>query len=914
MKKIYSLLTVIMMALGLNAQIVTTSPSPLQENSPNVVLTFHAEMGTGGLKGLAPTVAVYAHIGVITNKSTSGSDWKYAPTWLDNSAKYKCTYVAPNTYTLNIGDIRTYFGITDASERVQKLAMVFRNSTGSLEGKAAGGQDIFVDVLEEGFSMSFTQSVEGDIISAENKTVTFTIGTTQAGKLDIIVDGTNMKSVASATSLSYTHTFGVGFHTIIGRATKGSEVLEKTLTLLYPTASTPATYPGGVPKMGAVTNSDGSVTFCLAAPGKTNALLIGSWDDYKAMTTSQMYYQDYNGNRYFWKTVTGLQNNTDYVYYFVVDQTIKVGDPYARLILDPWNDQWIPATANPSIIPYPRDKVSGNVMLAVFNKNFDDYTWKAKNFTIPDKNDLIIYEMLFRDFTGTEGQANGDGTIKKAIQKIPYLRDLGVNAVELMPVQEFSGNNSWGYNPNFYFAMDKAYGTPNDYRDFIDACHQNGIAVLLDVVLNQSDGLHPWYQLYGGVKNNPFYNEIAPHDYSVLNDWRQDNPLVDQQWKDMLQYLLTKYNVDGFRFDLVKGLGDNNSYGSGTEAYNQSRINRMKKLHGYMNAVKPGAIFINENLASAAEENQMALDGQLSWANANWNANEYAVGNKVDMRKFHAIHDSRNFGSTVSYAESHDEERNSYCQTVCSNVTIKNNLGIRMRRLGSIAAQMILNPGAHMMFQFEELGADESEKTATGNNVDPKKVIWNYLSDSNRNGLNKNYSELNWFRRLNPELFSQSATFNNYCDYNSWDGGRTIYASSGNKEMILVVNPLVPTTQKVFDNIQFKSSNINDYQIISYSSGINKPSFAPSSKKVSLPGNSYVLIANMNCAGVEEIEADNSRQNVTVVGGNGTISIIGEYRHAEVYSLSGQRLTMNNIPAGIYIVVVDGKATKVLVR
>ena len=197
-----------------------------------------------------------------------------------------------------------------------------------------------------------------------------------------------------------------------------------------------------------------------------------------------------------------------------------------------------------------------------------------------------------------------------------------------------------------------------------------------------------------------------------------------------------------------------------------------------------------------------------------------------------------------------------------------------MRRLGSIAAQMILNPGAHMMFQFEELGADESEKTATGNNVDPKKVIWNYLSDSNRNGLNKNYSELNWFRRLNPELFSQSATFNNYCDYNSWDGGRTIYASSGNKEMILVVNPLVPTTQKVFDNIQFKSSNINDYQIISYSSGINKPSFAPSSKKVSLPGNSYVLIANMNCAGVEEIEADNSRQNVTVVGGNGTITAV----------------------------------------
>ena len=235
-----------------------------------------------------------------------------------------------------------------------------------------------------------------------------------------------------------------------------------------------------------------------------------------------------------------------------------------------------------------------------------------------------------------------------------------------------------------------------------------------------------------------------------------------------------------------------------------------------------------------------------------------------------------------------------------------------MRRLGSIAAQMILNPGAHMLFQFEELGADESEKTATGNNVDPKKVVWNYLNDANRKGLSDNYSQLNWFRRANPDLFSQSATFNNYCDVNSWDGGRTIYASNGNKEMILVVNPLVPTTQKVF-TVNFKSSSINDYQIISYSSGINKPSVAPSSGKVSLPGNSYVLIANKNCAGIEEIEADNSKENVTVIGENGKITILGEYKKAEVYSLSGQRLSMN-VPAGIYIVVVDGKATKVLVR
>ena len=915
MKKLFLLLSAMLMTIGLNAQIVTTSPSPLQENSANVVLTYHADQGTGGLKGLPASEAVYAHIGVITNKSTSGSDWKYAPTWLDNSAKYRCTYVAPNTYTLTIGDIRTYFGMTDATEHVKQIAIVFRNSTGTKEGKATGGNDIFVDVLEEGFNMSLVSSADGDVLSSATNTVTFTVGTTQTAKIELFINSTTtpVKTVASGTSLSYTHTFAVGFYTITARATAGSEVIEKSMTLLYPSASTAATYPGGVPKMGAVTNSDGSVTFCIAAPNKTNALLIGSWDDYKAKTTSVMNYQDYQGNRYFWKTVTGLANNTDYIYYYMVDQSIKVGDPYARLVLDPWNDQWIPASCNDQIIPYPKDKVTGNVMLAVFNKNQDNYNWKVTNFQIPDKNDLIIYELLLRDFTGTEGKAEGNGSLKLAKTKIEYLRALGINAVELMPIQEFSGNNSWGYNPNFYFAPDKEYGTPTEYREFIDLCHQNGIAVILDVVLNQSDGLHPWYQLYGGVKNNPFYNEVAPHDYSVLNDWSQDNPLVDQQWKDMLQFWLTKYNVDGFRFDLVKGLGDNNSYGSGTEAYNQSRINRMKKLHGYMKAVKPAAIFINEDLATANEENQLAADGQLCWANVNWNANEYAVGNKVDLTKFNATSDGgRSFASTVSYAESHDEQRNSYCQTTCSNTTIKNSLAIRMRRLGSLAAQMILNPGSHMIFQFGELGADESEKTSTGNNVDPKKVIWNYYNDTNRKGLYKSYSELNWFRRLNPDLFSQSATFNNYCHNGSWEGGRTIYAYSGNKEMILVVNPLVPTSSKVL-TVNFKSTTKSDYQIISYSTGISSPSFTPGTGQVSLPGNSYVLIANKYCAGVDEVYNDDE-QKVSVIGKDGQIAIVGDYNRAEVYNLAGQRMGSLNVPAGIYIVVVDGKASKVLVK
>jgi len=85
----------------------------------------------------------------------------------------------------------------------------------------------------------------------------------------------------------------------------------------------------------------------------------------------------------------------------------------------------------------------------------------------------MIYELLLRDFTAT-GDLNG------AMEKIGYLKSLGFNAVELMPVQEFDGNDSWGYNPCFYFALDKAYGTDHMYKAFIDKCHEAGMAGLFD--------------------------------------------------------------------------------------------------------------------------------------------------------------------------------------------------------------------------------------------------------------------------------------------------------------------------------------------------------------------------------------------------------------------------------------------------
>ena len=412
---------------------------------------------------------------------------------------------------------------------------MFRTGDNTKEGKGENGTDIFLDVLPDGLQSLLLSSHSGNVIDANDPTVSFNYYCTDPGELTLTVNGNRIATASGTTELTGSYTFTeTGNYTVTGTAKVGSETVSSSLSYVVPKQSPQADYPGGVPKMGAVRNGDGSVTFCLAAPEKFSAMIVGNWNDYTVSDDYTMSYQDYQGVRYFWITVPDLAKGENHIYYYIVDGEKSVGDPYARLVLDPYNDRYISAEVYPDMPQYPFDKVS-TVPLAVFNDNLNEYDWQVKDFKGVPSSQLFIYELLLRDFTGTEGKAEGNGTVRKAMEKIPYLRQMGVNAVELLPVNEFNGNISWGYNPNFYFAPDKAYGTPDDYKAFIDECHRNGMAVILDVVFNQSDWLHPWYQLYPAGKN-PFFNATAPHAYSVLNDWNQGYPLVQQQWKDVLRY------------------------------------------------------------------------------------------------------------------------------------------------------------------------------------------------------------------------------------------------------------------------------------------------------------------------------------------------------------------------------------------
>ena len=928
-KHLYLLLLALFATIGAKAQMFTTSPSPLQNSSKDVVITFKDSKSDSKSQGklMTLTTDLYAHIGVYT--TASPSEWKNAPKWGTNTAKYTFKYISANTWKLTIGDLRQYFNITDPAERITKVCIIARNAASTIQTS-----DQFIDVMEDGFAALLTNDAEATVLTAA-KTINFTLSTTQAAKLSIVItkDGSQVakKDAANATTLSLGYNFAAkGAYTVTATANNGKETITKTASILFMSASPAATYPGGVPKMGPVAQSNGDVIFCLAAPQKSSVLLVPSWDDYQTLDKNVMSYQDYGGNRYFWIRVKGLDPNKQYPYYFIVDGTISVGDPYAKLVLDCYSDKWLPDNVYPNRPRYPYDKVD-NTMLAVYHGNQDNYNWKVKNFDIPEPSKLVIYEMLFRDFTGDGTDQDGKffGTIRGAIKKFQYFLDLGVNAIELMPVMEFNGNNSWGYNTNFYMALDKAYGSPDDLKEFIDLCHQHDIAVILDIVFNQSDGLHPWYQMYD-IASNPFYNKTAPHNWSVLNDWKQENALVQQQWKDAIAYWMTQYKVDGFRFDLVKGLGSgatSGAYGS-TDGYNAKRIENMKKIHTYITAFNPKGIHINEFLGDSKEEVEYGKDGQYNWNNQSWLSGAYAAGlpNIAEKLAYYSTSAcGRDGRSNISYAESHDEERLGYHQlntkatweknnTKYTNKMSKASLKDRMSRLGAVAVHLLMTKDATpMIWQFGELGADQTTKEAGGgNDTSPKKVIWDYYNQPSRKVLFDTYSKMIGLRRANPELFSDNnATFTYSSNSTNLVGAYWMRIKNGSKDVIAFINADPATAKKVL----LREDMTSKYKLLTASEG-----FSPSiptgtgNRYLEIPANGYAVFQSPSTTDTDDIYNDGFASDVNIYGGEGRVIVEGAYNSLKVYDLQGRAYNNSDLREGVYIVNVDGQTAKVMVR
>ena len=378
---------------ALRAQVVTTVPDPLQEESGNVVVYFHADEGNKGLAGLPADTHIYAHTGVnVVDNDGVTTEWKYAPAWDEDLPKYQLEYVSKDLWKLNIGDIREFYGVAP-TETVKKLCFVFRNTGGTKEGKDTDGKDIFIDVLDSGFQLAFSTTRQGSVICAPTS-VRFTASTTEEADIAIYVNDSKIGDASSSKSLQCVYKFEQqGNYTVKAVATAGGKTLEKSIPIIYVRESVAAA-DKTVPPMGLTKNADGSYTFCLAAPEKESVIVIGSWDGYIGSNDYVMDYVDKEIEgatfRYFKTTIPASVTGTEFGYYYMVDGTKAVGDPYARLVLDPYNDKYISEEIYPGKPAYPEGLVPSNTLVAWHADGLLDYKWNIEKFKGASKDNLVI--------------------------------------------------------------------------------------------------------------------------------------------------------------------------------------------------------------------------------------------------------------------------------------------------------------------------------------------------------------------------------------------------------------------------------------------------------------------------------------------------------------------------------------------
>jgi len=512
-------------------------------------------------------------------------------------------------------------------------------------------------------------------------------------------------------------------------------------------------------------NSGKSVIFNLYAPGKKSVSVIGDFNGWDVNDTKAVMNNTPDGKRW-WVQIDNIDPAAEYGYQFYIDKSLKVADPYTEKVLDPDNDSYISSDTYPNLKKYPTGKTTGNV--SVFQVNQPAYSWKNTSFTRPDKKNLVIYELLLRDFIDAHNYQTLTDTLK-------YLSNLGVNAIELMPFNEFEGNLSWGYNPSFYFAPDKYYGTKNALKAFIDECHSRGIAVIQDMVLNHSFGQSPMVQMYFNTTagkpaaNNPWYNVDPTHPYNVGYQFNHESADTKYFVKNVLKFWMTEYKIDGFRFDLSKGFTQVN-YGTSDAAvnawsqYDASRVAIWKDYNNYIKSIDNNNFYvILEHFAANQEEKELAGEGMMLWNNLNYNANEATMGWLTNSNFQGLFYDQHTFTqpyNLVGYFESHDEERlqfknESYGNAVGSYNVKDKNTGLAREEMA--AAFLFSVPGPKMLWQFGELGYDVSINQ--GGRTSNKPIYWNYNTDPNRRHLYSIYSKMIKMKEKNAVFASTNYTY-----------------------------------------------------------------------------------------------------------------------------------------------------------
>ncbi len=739
----------------IKAQIIDVRPI-FPHQTDTVTITYDATEGNSALTGVVP---VYAHTGVISNVSTTPTDWQHVQgNWGTADNTVLMTPLGSNLHQIQY-HIPTYYNLI-ASDSVYRLAFVFRNTTGSVVGREFDGSDIFYPVYPTGQLFArFVQPDEETVLVNAGGSIPIFAAASDTANLTITDNGTTV-TTTNAMEYNYSLTAGAsGTHEVILNAAANGQTAADTFYYVVNPVLTPQDPPVGT-ELGINYTSNTSVRLWLYAPGKQNIYVIGSFNNYQANPAYAMR-KSLDGNSW-WVDITGLTAGQIYTFQYLVDGQLKIAEPYSELVLDPWNDQYILPATYPNMPPYPAGLTDG--IVTVLEPGRTPYNWQVNNFTAPDEEKLVVYELLIRDFLLSHDYAT-------LLDTLDYIEKLGINAIELMPVNEFEGNESWGYNPSFHMALDKYYGPAEDFKAFIDECHARGIAIILDVVYNHAFSQSPFAQLYWDQSNfkprpdNPWLNPDPTHPFNVGSDFNHEaQPTKDFVHRN-IKYWMDEYRIDGFRFDLSKGFTQtptDPNVGLWSN-YDASRVAILKAYADTVWAQNPNAYVILEHFSDNSEETELANYGMMIWGNHNHNYNEASMG-YIGTSNFEWIDYKRrnwNDPKVMGYMESHDEERLMYKNLQFGNSNGSYDiatLGTALGRMELVGALFFPVPGPKMTLMMSELGYDHS--TLDPCNICPKPILWNYNTEPDRRRVYKVWSALSKLKQDYPAFSTTNYQFN----------------------------------------------------------------------------------------------------------------------------------------------------------
>lgn len=758
------LLVMVFLTTGVRTQIVTLDPTFASQNDV-ITVTYDA---TQGSRGLLDVSQVYVHTGVITDKSTTSTQWRYViGQWGTDDSRVKMTSIGNNKHQISYS-IRDFHNVP-ANEKVLRLAFVFRNINGSREGKTEDFQDIFIDLYDEnsGFQALLLTPAAPSMIVSPGQAIPVKIATSAEAEIQLYENGQLIQNITGKT-LNYNITApNDGEYLIEYLAIKNNDTLRGSFSYLITPPkiirSLPANSQLGINRL-----DDTTVRLVLQAPRKNHVYVVGDFSEYRI--TNNYLMNNTPDGEYWWIDISGLDPDRNYTYQYLVDGEIRIADPMGELILDRQNDIFIESGVYPDIPPFPASKTSG--IVTVMRPKKDPFPWQYDDYQRPDPTNLFIYELLMRDFMEEQSYQNLTDTLD-------YLERLGVTAIELMPVNEFENNDSWGYNPSFHMALDKYYGSPESFKRFVDECHRRGIAVLVDVVFNHVFGQSPLARLYWDKErnrpaaDNPWLNTVPKHPYNVGYDVNHESQAT-RDWMDhILKYMIEEYHIDGYRFDLTKGFTQKQSTEATASNYDASRVAILKRMADKIREYDPSSILILEHFCENREERELAEYGFFFWGNLNYSYNEATMGyHDNNKSNFNWIsHKQRGWQSpnVVGYMESHDEERLMYKNIQFGNssggYSVKN-LTTALERIELAVPLFVLIPGPKMIWQFGELGYDFSINRCEDGSVKPqcrlsrKPIRWDYLNDNRRLKLYQVFADMAQLKKAYPVFKSPDFSLN----------------------------------------------------------------------------------------------------------------------------------------------------------